>query len=382
MKVCIVGELNGGVGVYARNLIHGLRGRGVETTIITPHPDALSDAGEIIPVPASNGRARWLPHARRFARALQKVRPACDIVHFTDARYSLFVRQRHQPVVGTMNDYFYTLTGWFQGDGTRDVYHDWISRHLYYNFIRTLEGRALRRLDGVVCIAQAVADRLHQAYRIPTDRLGVIHYGINYGPSDAEPFSKSARTVVFAGGNFQRKGLETLIRASRQVLQKVPDVRFVVLGDSAGAARLKKVAGELGVRDSFAFEGQVDYQTLYRFYSTADVFAMPSVLEAFGLPYLEAMHCGVPVIGTHMPGPDEYLVHEGNALLSAPGDSDALGRDILRLMEDRALCQKLVQGGRATAERFTVALMVNKTVAFYEKAISTRRDGSKTLGNG
>ncbi|MDX1746816.1 MAG: glycosyltransferase family 4 protein, partial [Halobacteriales archaeon] len=365
-------ELAGGVGVYTRNLIGALRSRDLEVDLVTPHPAIDTDASTVIAVKPTNGRASWLPHAWRFARALRRVDEPYDIVHFTDARYSVFLRHRPWPVVGTMNDYFYTVTGWFRGTGTWDLYHDWVSRHLYYNFIRTLERGALRRLDAVICISGAVADRLHDRYDIPTERLTVVPYGIVYRPADAKPLPKRGPTILFAGGNFQRKGLEVLIRASRRVLDVVPDAVFVVLGDSAGTARMKRLCDRRGVGRAFSFEGQVDYHSLYRHYRTADVFAMPSLLEAFGIPYLEAMHCGVPVVATIMPGPDDYLRDGANALLSEPGDDRSLARDIVRLLTDPELRSRLVEAGRATARQFTPSAMGDRTLRVYESAIARR----------
>ena len=140
MRVCIVGELVGGVGVYTQNLIRGLMNLGIETTTITPHPNEAT-RGRVIAVRPTKGRGRWIPHAFRFARALRRCNEPYDVVHFTDARFAVFVGNPRGPLLGTMNDYFYTATGWFRSTGTKALYDDWMSRHLYYNLVRTLESR-------------------------------------------------------------------------------------------------------------------------------------------------------------------------------------------------------------------------------------------------
>jgi glycosyltransferase involved in cell wall biosynthesis len=368
LHVCVVGELTGGVGVYSINLLRGLRDAGVDVTVVTPTPEK-SPVTDVIPVRRIMGRGRWLPQAWTFARALDTLERKFDVVHFTDARFSVFARQVACPVVGTMNDYFYAITGWLSGRGSADLYEDWLLRHAYYNVTRTIEGPSLRRLDAVLCIANAVADVLHERYSIDRSRLPVIHYGIQYGPSDAEPMPCSGPMVLFAGGNFQRKGLTILIDASVEVLRVEPAARFVIVGESPERSLMEKRCVEQGVRASFDFVGQVDYGTLYRYYVAARVFAMPSLLEAFGIPYLEAMHCGVPVVATEMPGPDDYLRDRHNCLVAKPGDAHALADRIIQLLEDRTLAGSLIDQGRRTAAAFTTDQMTAKTIAAYRRVV-------------
>ena len=114
LKVLLVAELTGGVGVYGRNLAHGLDAMGVEVTALTPTPE-LSTAGRAIAARRFSGRGRWLPQAVSFARRVKEHGDEFDVIHFTDARYAAFVRGGKTPLVGTMNDYFYAITGWFSG---------------------------------------------------------------------------------------------------------------------------------------------------------------------------------------------------------------------------------------------------------------------------
>jgi glycosyltransferase involved in cell wall biosynthesis len=366
LRVCVVGELTGGVGVYGQNLLGGLRDAGVDVTVVTPTPEH-SPVPQVIPVRRCLGRGRWLPQAREFAGALASMDRGFDVVHFTDARFAVLAGKQSCPVVGTMNDYFYAITGWLSGRGSADIYDDWLLRHAYYNFTRVLEARCLRRLDAVLCIASAVADVLNDRYRLERARLPIVPYGINFGRADVEPMVCTGPMVLFAGGNFQRKGLAVLIDASVQVLRVVPDARFVVVGESADRALMQRRCDQRGVRAAFDFVGQVDYRTLYRYYASARVFAMPSLLEAFGIPYLEAMHCGVPVVASDSAGPDDYLRDGDNCLVARAGDVGALAEQVTRALTDPDLAGRLVGQGRITAARFTVASMVDATIAAYRQ---------------
>jgi glycosyltransferase involved in cell wall biosynthesis len=370
MRICRVGELTGGVGVYGQNLIRGLAKLGVELTVITPTPES-SPAGRALRVKRHFGRGRWLPQARAFARGLHEAAGAYDIVHFTDARFAVFAGKGGAvPIVGTMNDYFYAITGWMSGAGSFDVYEDWLLRHLYYNFTRVVERTCLRRLDGVLCIAGAVANVLHDRYAIGRDRLHVVPYGIDYGDTQVELVPGEGPMILFAGGNFQRKGLAVLIDAASTILKEFPAARFVVLGHSADRELMQQRCERAGVRRAFEFVGQVDYATLYRYYMSAHVFAMPSLLEAFGIPYLEAMHCGVPVVASDAAGPDEYLLDGTNCLVVRAGNVTELAAATVKLLRNVELARRLVENGKQTAQEFTVQQMTLRTVHAYRSVMA------------
>ncbi|MCG3198138.1 MAG: D-inositol-3-phosphate glycosyltransferase [bacterium] len=99
-------------------------------------------------------------------------------------------------------------------------------------------------------------------------------------------------------------------------------------------------------------------EALARFYRSLDLFVFPSLFEGLGLPPLEAMACGTPVVLTDSVGVREYAMHEGNCLMVPPGDPSALASAIRRALEDRALRERLAENGLATVPRFTWENMV------------------------
>ena len=367
LRVAVVTELSGGVGVYARNLVDGLVAAGHEVTLVTPHPEAAPPVARVVTAARHTGRGRLFAQSWSFARAVERVPGPVDLVHVVDARYSQLFRPAAAPVVGTMNDYFYAITGWTSGAGTRDVYTDWRVRHVFYNVTRMVERRALRRLAGVLCISGEVREVLARRYDIDRSRLAVVPYGLEYGPTDVEPRRSGRPTVVFAGGNFQRKGLGVLLEALPTVLDRVPDLELVVIGRSKDEALMRRRVRAKGLDGAVTFVGQVSYRDLYAYYLGADVFAMPSVLEAFGIPYLEAMHCGVPVVASDSPGPTDYLRDGVNCLMPRRGDERALATALVEALTDEELRSRLVAGGRVTAAEATVTRMVERTVEAYRR---------------
>jgi glycosyltransferase involved in cell wall biosynthesis len=179
------------------------------------------------------------------------------------------------------------------------------------------------------------------------------------------------RRVLFVGGNFQRKGLLVLLRAAPAIAAQVPDVRFTVIGKSYYTRGARRLADQLGVSDRFDFVGRVSYQTLAGYYAEATVLTMPSLMEAFGIPYLEGMSCGLPVVATDCRGPDEYLRNGDNALVVTPGDPEALGVALIRALTDTGLRDRLRQGGFKTAREFTPEKMAAETMAVYHDAVQS-----------
>jgi glycosyltransferase involved in cell wall biosynthesis len=345
VKVCVAARLAGGVGVYAQTLLRALStiGSALRIHLATPDPVPrdLADRVTVHGVPHVPGlptHPGWLLDALAFRQTLRPLVSELDVVHFTDARHALFSTGLGTPVVGTMNDYFYATVTW-RISSVRRFYRDWPARYPLYHLARVGERRALRRLSRILAISDAVAE-----VRPPP-------------------------TILFVGGNFQRKGLLTLLRAFPVVLARSPQARLLVVGRSHYTGGAIRMARRLGVLDHCDFLGAVSHEALLGHYARASVLAMPSLMEAFGIPYLEAMSCGLPVLATGCEGPDEYLVHEHNALVVAPGDTAGLAEGLLRLLGDPPLRDRLRAGGWETARRFTPERMATETQRVYRSVV-------------
>lgn len=380
MRVCIAARFVGGVGVYSRTLVRALAETvpDLRLEVVTPDPvaakpnyigcAALHLIRHTAALPTHPG---WIVQAAAFRLALRPLLGRIDLVHFpSDARHALFALGLPVPVVATMNDYFNAVLDWRPGS-TRRYYHDWPARYPLYQLARLGERRALRRLSHIIGISDAVGQIVGPAYGIPPDRFTTVRYGIDFPvipPNDGA--IRSPRTVLFVGGNFQRKGLLVLLRAAPAVLARFPDTRFLIIGKSSYARECQRFAQSLGVGAACDFLGGVEYGRLLRYYASATVLAMPSLMEAFGIPYLEAMSCGLPAVATSCAGPDEYLADGENALVVPPGDADALADALVRLLGDVALRERLRRGGRETARAFTPARMAQETLAVYARVLS------------
>ncbi len=379
MNVCIATRLAGGVGVYTKALVAALVTADPDLRLLLMSPDPFdsfsSDSHNVTlqPVrrtPALPTHPGWFAEAVAFRRAITRLAEDIDVIHFpSDARHAIFCTNLHKPIVVTMNDYFNAIVTWNPGS-VRRFYEDWIPRYFAYHLARLAERKALRGATRIIGISDAVGQIVGPAYGVPTEKFATVRYGLDFSPIPPNDGCMGERKqVLFVGGNFQRKGLMVLLRAVPMVLARVPDVRFTVIGKSYFERGAKRLAQSLGIANRCEFVGRVSYESLVRYYASATVLTMPSLMEAFGIPYLEGMSCGLPVVATDCRGPDEYLVDGENALVVPPADSPALGAALIRALTDSALRNRLRQGGFETASRFTPDKMATETLDVYEDAM-------------
>lgn len=211
-----------------------------------------------------------------------------------------------------------------------------------------------QRMDALVCASQVTADTLVEEGVAP-ERIAVIPYGApeTSPPSNAQRADGPAR-FLFVGQGVQRKGLHHLIRAWQA--EPRGDARLTIVSYA-----LDPDIGALVSDPSIEVLGYQERDALSALFSRSDVFVMPSLLEGFGLVYLEALAHGCHVVGTDMTGLPELDLGHDSATLVPAGDLAALGKALTRLVDrtragllDRAAIA--AQAGRWTQSDFRRAI--------------------------
>ena len=212
-----------------------------------------------------------------------------------------------------------------------------------------------RHTDHVVANSRFTRDRLLEL-GVPEARIRIIHPGVDLerfrpGPPDASlrarlGLGKDTPLILSVGRLSPRKGFDQVIRALPRLLERGIDVHYALVGIGEDEARLRRIAGEHGVRARVHFLGHVPMEELPRWYRTAQVFAMPNRAEGadaegFGMVYLEAAACGLPAVaGLHGGTGDAVL--DGLTGLRVDGtDVEAVAGALARLLEDRELAERL-----------------------------------------
>ncbi|HJL79226.1 MAG TPA: glycosyltransferase family 4 protein [Candidatus Marinimicrobia bacterium] len=362
-----------GLGAYSTHLARGLVKSGIKVTVISPGNPMDTEGMDFIPVSPSKHdltHGGWYSLSYAYAEVIKKV--DADLIHFTDARES-YAYKGNIPAIGTLHDDYFARHNWNPFYYKND-YVDWIRRWLYYSFVTLTERKALRKLAGLSANSNATAETVSKAYDIPSEKIKTIYLGLDLDcvPIDdqleKERFHRPIMLLV--GGNVQRKGLPVILKTIPELLKEIPGLTLQVIGKNQNIGRMKKLAGKLGVMDSVEFIGWIPPEKIKTYYRKASVFVMPSLMEGFGLVFLEAMAQGLPVIGGNVGGTLELIKDGENGILVSPRNSQALKKAIQKEINDVAFRKKIISNGYSTVNEFTVKKMVKETVIFYQAILN------------
>lgn len=177
--------------------------------------------------------------------------------------------------------------------------------------------------------------------------------------------------ILFVAQLKYRKGFDILARAMPRVTAQFPNATFVFVSHSPIHRReLERLADETNTRANLKIIEQVNEADKVRLYNSADMLAFPTRYEGFGLPLLEAMAAGCPVVASDIPVVDEIVTNGENGLLTPREDAHALGDAIGRVIQDRALREKFIVNGFETLKRFRENDLVARIEDVYARVTS------------
>ena len=228
-----------------------------------------------------------------------------------------------------------------------------------------------RQPDKIVCVAGYIADVL-RAHGVEEAKLEIVHSGIEPSRFDVDPLSRAEMGVPegvpllgTVGALVGHKDHATLIAAMPRVLNALPNLHLVIVGEGDLRPRTEARIAAEGLQDSVHLLG---YRTdVPRVLRALDAFVFSSKEEGFGGVCSEAMCCGLPVISTAAGGMPESVLHEQTGLLVPIRDPEALAEAVIRVFSDKDLARRLGETGRRQAcGKFSAERMVEGNIAVYE----------------
>jgi len=357
-----------GIGTYVRNVVRHLAQIDRETTYLVfcnpADESALRDLAEnFVPVVDSSAGYSLREH---ISLPLKLRSLGAELLHSPHYVRPLLCTI---PSVVTIHDCIHLL------------FPQYLPNRMAFRYARFVMGSAIRNSSIVFTVSEASrADILRFYPSTDPAKVHVVPNAIDaellVDPGEAERervrerYQIRGRFVLFAGNVKPHKNLERLIRAFARVRcqEGNEDLRLVVIGDDVSRyASLRRTADEAGVRQEVRFFGFVPHETLAALYRMATVFAFPSLYEGFGLPPLEAMACGTPVVTSRISSLPE-VVGDG-ALLVDPYNEDDIAQGIARVLDDEDLRARLVERGLERAASYSWARSVRQIHAGYMKAL-------------
>lgn len=357
-----------GVGVYLINLVHGLghaRSTDVELHLLTTR-DSGVDWGTLAPTATTHAvvptarpaRLLWeQTRAPELARTL-----GIDVWHAP--HYTLPLRLR-TPSVVTIHD-----TSFFD-------HPEWHERSKVY-FFRSMMRAAAARADALVAVSAFTARRISELLR-PRGPVIVIPHGVDHErfhpgtPGDESdlallrPMGVRSPYVAFVGTMEPRKAVPDLIHAFAQVARSRPELRLVLAGrDGWGIREVREAISDSGVATQIMRPGYVPAEALAALLRQSEAVVYPSRLEGFGLPALEALACGAPLVTTTGSAMEEVV--DDAAVLVPPGDTNALASALSSVLNDDGLSADLRGKGPKVAAAYTWEHCTQRHLDVYRQA--------------
>lgn len=365
LNICIVSReyppetLWGGIGTFTYNLAHGLKniGHNVHVIAFTLSQDSIEyDSGIKVhrissPKLPLIKKTMWdfvqralSPFALFYShKVLKKIESLhknnhFDVIDFPEhiGEGFLSIRGKRHPSLVRL----YTplcLIGQLGMNRTTNRFDYWL--------LGLMEKSSINKATIVNSPSKALADLVKKEFVIQ-NQIEII-----YNPIDTDMFSPkvdkmknshNSIKVLFVGGLTDRKGLHILAHAIPKVIEKVENVNFVILGnDSKGVEGFKSmkkymlnIFEEKEVSKKIEFIDRVPYKKLPEFYNDADISVVPSLYDNSPYTCLEAMSCGLPVIGTFAGGMPEYIDDGKNGIIIPPANIDSLAEALTELSLD------------------------------------------------
>jgi glycosyltransferase involved in cell wall biosynthesis len=169
-----------------------------------------------------------------------------------------------------------------------------------------------------------------------------------------------------------RKGLLYALHAALELKLRGLDFTWDIVGGGFEYKQLLETLNDLKLQDCVTLHGAKQPDELPRFYRRADVFVLPTLLEAFGVVLLEAQAAGIPVVSTNLGGIPEAVRNLESAILVPPRDYPALADALERLIRDPELRRRMGEAGRQYAQQFDIPVLGKRLLQIYEKAFELR----------
>lgn len=352
----------GGISTYVSRLVETLLeiDRADEFTVF----QSRKQRAPLVKDPRLRVRSLWTPPHHRWEQAtlpLELLPRRLDVLHSPD-----FVPpfRRRGPSVITVHDLaFRRYPETKTGDSLR-----------YYD----QTDRAVREADGIIAVSETTRDDLEELMGVDPARVDVVHHGVDpfYRElEDQEVVRRFCRDrglpesfLLWVGTMEPRKNLACLFRAFKALEGRLPEDRaLLVLAGPKGwrYEETERVFASLGIAGRTCFFGPATEAELLLLYNAAWAFAFPSLYEGFGLPPLEAMACGTPVVASSAPAMPEVLGDA--ALYFDPQDHRTLAEHLERLCEEPALRLRLRRTGFETARRYRWGDAARRTLGVYRR---------------
>jgi glycosyltransferase involved in cell wall biosynthesis len=377
-----------GVGTYIRNIVRALAAIDCETQYFLLGPSDRFrefDFDSHATACCGDTAAAELPpnffsipfdHEEESARSLMELdrvlrRTGCDLLHIPHLFW--YPRRARCPYVVTVHD----LLAFYQPESNGSQL-----KRLLHNFFAH---RALEKAARILAVSKFTRNEIVRIYHLPAEKVAVVYNAIDErfrrghsGPADREMMARRYQVtypyLLYAGNIKPHKNVNRLIEAFSALKAELekegsyPDLKLVIIGDELSKhPDLRRTVIKGAVQNDVRFLGFVPIDVLRVFYDLAKVFVFPSFYEGFGLPPLEAMAHGTPVVTSNVTSIPEVV--GSAAVLVNPENVFEIMRAVHRVLLDQSLRDELKERGYQQAKQFSWEEAARRTLDTYRDIV-------------
>ncbi len=247
----------------------------------------------------------------------------------------------------------------------------------FYRYGTQMEAACVQLSDAVYSSSACSARWIQKYYDPLRTNIPTIHTGVDaqlFVPNKAN--KNEHLTIVFVGKFVQNKGVEELVEATSRLVKDFPALRLRMIGRGKDNMidQLRNKARELGAPELLEFPGYMDQAALVEEFSRAHIFAAPSYYEGGpGFVYLEAMACGLPVVGCSGSGVDEVVTSGKIGFLVPPKDVNALHEALRKLLSDSKMMSEMGDSARQyVVQEADSSICIKRLESFYSSVVDSQ----------
>lgn len=242
------------------------------------------------------------------------------------------------------------------------------ARILYYNLVIRQARYATRWADHVITSAKYEKDYYIKAYGRDPASITFISNGVGMEFFTERDYSRIPRKLLFFGGWEWRKGTRYLIDAFSRIAGECPGVTLSLVGTGEGEAKIKSSFPGI-LHERIHVIPRVSAENVPKIYAEHDIFVFPSLFESMSLVVPEAMASGMPIVTTRACGMQDIIEDWVTGLLVSPRDADALARQVIILLNDSSLCERLGRAAQRKAKEITWDRIAGQTIEAYKNIL-------------
>jgi len=295
-----------------------------------------------------------LIEAYRLSRVVRK---ESDVIHLPNHNFARYAICRKNPFIVTVHDLV--------------RFHFSLAKEtITERILLKLDIRGIKQASHIIAVSQSTKNDLIKYLKIPDGKISVIYNGIDNGifkPSNTKLLDKPY--ILYVGSERPRKNLGRLFEAFAKLKDEFPELQLVKIGIAGRSPEYRrntmKQLASLGITDSVIFVNYASESDLAHYYSFASLLAYPSLYEGFGLPPLEAMACGCPVVTSNTSSLPEVVGEAG--IMVDPYDTDSLAQAMRKVLTDSELRDNMIRKGLEQSKRFSWEKAAEQTLEVYNK---------------